>query len=232
MIRHRGAATRHTTVRGSFFICSAYSSARARPRERCSTMEKTGAEKTGAPDADRGSEDEGMRACVRNTRLDNVVAFTGRKNSGKTTLMRQLVDELSVRGIAVSSVEECTKGDLEVEIRATTSSERPEADTIASAFSSAERCAMLEKIEQRSHPAHASAHAHQHHDRPAAHLGRRYPEHGGDPTPLERRTPLWHPCGRARIACGKDRCGDGGADRGDRHLLDRLRYVPLDRSQP
>ncbi len=83
---------------------------------------------------------------MRNTRLDNVIALAGRKGSEKTTMMRQLLDELSARGILVSSVEECGTSDLEIEVRGTTSSQHHETGTIASAFTSAERCALLEKI--------------------------------------------------------------------------------------
>lgn len=43
---------------------------------------------------------------MRNSRLDNCIAFIGRKTSGKATLIEQLIDELTQRKVAVSLLEQ------------------------------------------------------------------------------------------------------------------------------
>lgn len=55
---------------------------------------------------------------MRNTRLDNCIAFIGRKNSGKTTLVEALISELTARGISVSSIKHHSHDDFEIDIPA------------------------------------------------------------------------------------------------------------------
>ena len=88
---------------------------------------------------------------MRNTRLDNCVAFIGRKNSGKTTLVEQLIEELTRRGIAVSSLKHHSHDDFEIDIPGKDSYRHHEAGTIATAIVSAKRFAVVEDM-VRSEP--------------------------------------------------------------------------------
>lgn len=88
---------------------------------------------------------------MRNTRLDNCVAFIGRKNSGKTTLVEQLIAELARRGIVVSSLKHHSHDDFEIDIPGKDSYRHHEAGTVATAISSAKRFAVVEDL-VRSEP--------------------------------------------------------------------------------
>lgn len=81
---------------------------------------------------------------MRNTRLDNCVAFIGRKNSGKTTLVEQLIAELTRRGLAVSSLKHHSHNDFEIDIPGKDSYRHHEAGTIATALASATRTGLIE----------------------------------------------------------------------------------------
>lgn len=83
---------------------------------------------------------------MRNTRLDNCVAFIGRKNSGKTTLVEQLISELARRGIAVSSLKHHSHDDFEIDIPGKDSYRHHEAGTVATAIASAKRFAVVEDL--------------------------------------------------------------------------------------
>lgn len=88
---------------------------------------------------------------MRNTRLDNCVALIGRKNSGKTTLVEQLIAELARRGIVVSSLKHHSHDDFEIDIPGKDSYRHHEAGTVATAISSAKRFAVVEDL-VRSEP--------------------------------------------------------------------------------
>lgn len=89
---------------------------------------------------------------MRNTRLDNCVAFIGRKNSGKTTLAEQVIAELTRRGITVSSLKHHSHDDFEIDIPGKDSYRHHEAGTVATAISSAKRFAVVEDIAHESNP--------------------------------------------------------------------------------
>ena len=82
---------------------------------------------------------------MRNTRLDNCVAFIGRKNSGKTTLIEQVIAELTRRGMAVSSLKHHSHDDFEIDIPGKDSYRHHEAGTIATSIASAHRFGLIEK---------------------------------------------------------------------------------------
>lgn len=83
---------------------------------------------------------------MRNTRLDNVISFIGRKNSGKTTLVEQVIEELSRRGLAVSSLKHHSHDDFEIDIPGKDSFRHHAAGTIATAIASSTRAAMIEDL--------------------------------------------------------------------------------------
>lgn len=83
---------------------------------------------------------------MRNTRLDNCVAFIGRKNSGKTTLVEHVIAELTRRGITVSSLKHHSHDDFEIDIPGKDSYRHHEAGTVATAISSAKRFAVVEDL--------------------------------------------------------------------------------------
>lgn len=85
---------------------------------------------------------------MRNTRLDNCVTFIGRKNSGKTTLVEQLIEELTRRGVAVSSLKHHSHDDFEVDLPGKDSYRHHKAGTVATAISSAKRFAVVEDLVQ------------------------------------------------------------------------------------
>lgn len=87
---------------------------------------------------------------MRNSRLDNVVSFIGRKNSGKTTLIEQVIAELTRRGTIVSSLKHHSHNDFEIDVPGKDSSRHHEAGTIATAIASATRFAVIENLERVS----------------------------------------------------------------------------------
>ena len=89
---------------------------------------------------------------MRNSRLDNVVSFIGRKNSGKTTLIEQVIAELSRRGVAVSSLKHHSHNDFEIDVPGKDSFRHHEAGTIATAIASATRFAVIEDLDRANEP--------------------------------------------------------------------------------
>lgn len=83
---------------------------------------------------------------MRNTRLDNCIAFIGRKNSGKTTLVEALISELTARGISVSSIKHHSHDDFEIDIPGKDSYRHHAAGAVATAISSAKRFAVVENL--------------------------------------------------------------------------------------
>lgn len=83
---------------------------------------------------------------MRNTRLDNCIAFIGRKNSGKTTLVEALISELTARGISVSSIKHHSHDDFEIDIPGKDSYRHHAAGAVATAISSAKRFAVVEDL--------------------------------------------------------------------------------------
>ena len=88
---------------------------------------------------------------MKNTRLDNVVAFAGRKNLESSSLVGQLTDELHARGIFVSSVVQRDHDELDIVAHGKSSNQRS-APAAASVISSMTGYAMLERIEQQEEP--------------------------------------------------------------------------------
>lgn len=83
---------------------------------------------------------------MRNTRLDNCIAFIGRKNSGKTTLVEALISELTARGFSVSSIKHHSHDDFEIDIPGKDSYRHHAAGAVATAISSAKRFAVVEDL--------------------------------------------------------------------------------------
>lgn len=83
---------------------------------------------------------------MRNTRLDNVISFIGRKNSGKTTLVEQVISELAHRGVVVSSLKHHGHDDFEIDVPGKDSYRHHEAGTLATAIASATRYALVEDL--------------------------------------------------------------------------------------
>lgn len=87
---------------------------------------------------------------MRNTRLDNCIAFIGRKNSGKTTLVEALISELAARGISVSSIKHHSHDDFEIDIPGKDSYRHHAAGTVATAIVSSKRFALIEETATES----------------------------------------------------------------------------------
>ena len=87
---------------------------------------------------------------MRNTRLDNCIAFIGRKNSGKTTLVEALISELTTRGISASSLKHHSHDDFEIDIPGKDSYRHHAAGTIATAIVSSKRFALIEETATES----------------------------------------------------------------------------------
>lgn len=83
---------------------------------------------------------------MRNTRLDNVISFIGRKNSGKTTLVEQVISELTRRGTTVSSLKHHGHDDFEIDQPGKDSYRHHEAGTFATAITSPTRMALIEDL--------------------------------------------------------------------------------------
>lgn len=81
---------------------------------------------------------------MRNTRQDNVVAFVGRQNSGKTTLVVQLIEALAKRSIAVSSVKHHGHAGFEIDVKGKDSYRHHHAGTIATSILSPDQYALME----------------------------------------------------------------------------------------
>lgn len=87
---------------------------------------------------------------MRNTRLDNCIAFIGRKNSGKTTLVEALISELTARGISASSLKHHSHDDFEIDIPGKDSYRHHAAGTVATAIVSSKRFALIEETATES----------------------------------------------------------------------------------
>ena len=83
---------------------------------------------------------------MRNSRLDNVISFIGRKNSGKTTLIEQVIAELTHRGVVVSSLKHHSHNDFAIDIAGKDSFRHHEAGTLATAIASETRFAVIEDL--------------------------------------------------------------------------------------
>ena len=81
---------------------------------------------------------------MRNNRLDNVVAIIGRKNSGKTTLVTEIIRELRRQDLVVSSLKHHSHDDFDIDIPGKDSYQHHLAGTEATAIASATRFAMVE----------------------------------------------------------------------------------------
>lgn len=81
---------------------------------------------------------------MRNTRQDNVVAFVGRQNSGKTTLVVKLIEALAKQSIAVSSVKHHGHKGFEIDIPGKDSYRHHHAGTIATGVLSPDQYALVE----------------------------------------------------------------------------------------
>lgn len=81
---------------------------------------------------------------MRNTRQDNVVAFVGRQNSGKTTLIVQLIEALAKKSLAVSSVKHHGHKGFEIDIPGKDSYRHHHAGTTATGVLSPDRYALVE----------------------------------------------------------------------------------------
>ncbi len=81
---------------------------------------------------------------MRNTRQDNVVAFVGRQNSGKTTLVVNLIEALAKRSLAVSSVKHHGHAGFEIDVPGKDSYRHHHAGTIATGILSPDQYALME----------------------------------------------------------------------------------------
>lgn len=81
---------------------------------------------------------------MRNTRQDNVVAFVGRQNSGKTTLVVKLIEALAKQSVAVSSVKHHGHKGFEIDIPGKDSYRHHHAGTIATGVLSPDQFALVE----------------------------------------------------------------------------------------
>lgn len=88
---------------------------------------------------------------MRNSRLDNVVCFIGRKNSGKTTLVEQVIVELTRHDLVVSSLKHHSHNDFEIDIPGKDSYRHHAAGTESTAIVSDTRLAMIEELDQPHH---------------------------------------------------------------------------------
>lgn len=81
---------------------------------------------------------------MRNTRQDNVVAFVGRQNSGKTTLIVRLIEALAKKSVAVSSVKHHGHAGFEIDIPGKDSYRHHHAGTLATGVLSPDQFALVE----------------------------------------------------------------------------------------
>lgn len=81
---------------------------------------------------------------MRNTRQDNVVAFVGRQNSGKTTLIVQLIQALAKKSLAISSVKHHGHKGFEIDVPGKDSYRHHHAGTIATGVLSPDQYAQVE----------------------------------------------------------------------------------------
>lgn len=78
-----------------------------------------------------------------------VVSIVGHTNSGKTTLLEQLIPELTSRGYRVGAVKHHFHGDFEMDREGKDSWRLARAGAVAVAISSPVRLAVIRKVEER-----------------------------------------------------------------------------------
>ena len=79
---------------------------------------------------------------MRNTRLDNVVAFTGRKDSGKSAVAEQVVSELKRQGLVVSALIQHSPDELD-ELLNRDPFRHLQTDTIGTALANEDRVSLV-----------------------------------------------------------------------------------------
>ena len=81
---------------------------------------------------------------MRNMRQDNVVAFVGRQNSGKTTLIVQLIEALTKQSVTVSSIKHHGHKRFEIDVPGKDSYRHHHAGSLATGVLSPDQFALVE----------------------------------------------------------------------------------------